>query len=176
VRFRPSRAAASVAVLVAAWAAGCGGEGDIPSRQAELLVSGLDRVSESVEAGRCPQALASVASVERRLGRLSSDVDRDVRSTLDDGVDDLRQLVARDCEAPPPPAPEPTPTETTPTETETTPTETETTPTDTDTTDTDSSGSDGSGGGDDGSGGGGGGGGDGSDGDSPIPGDDGEEE
>jgi hypothetical protein len=110
---------------------GCGSDGGtIASGDARGLRDDLDRVRESIDAGKCDQAQSEVAVVRRRVEQL--DVPQRLRRNFATGVAKLGTAAGRDCEdaptqtvAPPPPPP---PAQTTETNTETTaPPETATT-------------------------------------------------
>ena len=125
--------------LVLALAAGCGGdeEGDpIPRGEARDLITVLDLIENNVESGACGGAQAKIRNdLPPIVDRLPADVDADVRSALEEGIDRLRQLVEDECGRDEEPT-DTQETETQPTETETQPTETQPPPTETTPTET----------------------------------------
>jgi predicted small lipoprotein YifL len=103
--------AATIAVL-AVPLAGCGDEGPgIPKRDATELVRLLKKAQTASDnpESRCDSLLATVAKLNRKVGELPSDTDRDVRDTLANGVRNLAQSSATLCKGT-----QTTPTETTP--------------------------------------------------------------
>ena len=119
---------AGCALLVA-----CGSSDDdlVPERDAAALKRYADRVSEASADGDCERVSADVERARERVSKLPSKVDRDLQANIEEGLDNLAEQAARECEG----NTETTPTETMPTETEppveTTPPETtppETTP------------------------------------------------
>jgi predicted small lipoprotein YifL len=105
-------ALAATLTVLAVPLAGCGDEGPgIPKRDATELVRLLKKAqtaSDNPEA-RCDSLLATVAKLNRKVGELPSDTDRDVRDTLANGVRNLAQSSASLCKGT-----QTTPTETTP--------------------------------------------------------------
>ena len=89
--------------------AGCGGGRGIPPDSAAALVRNLDTVERGVRQGECERTRATLEQLVQQARSLPSDVDRDVRSTLDTGVQNLASLFAAECEQKPKPVPEPTP-------------------------------------------------------------------
>lgn len=135
------RLAATLAALaLAGAAAGCGGDDEgepIPAQQAEPMLDQLDNIERQVAAGNCGSAEFQVTGdgeLQDKVAALPDDVDADVRSALEDGVDRLLDLVEEQCGED---EEERTDTEETDTqETETQETETETQPTETEETET----------------------------------------
>jgi hypothetical protein len=130
-----TRTTAAVMAAVAALAlplAGCGKEKPkIPSSDARELIALLQTVQRQTGAHACTTVEQTIASLERRTEALPSRTDADIRSSLRDGIANLRELVASECSQVKPKPKEPTTTtETTTSEPTTTDTET------TDTTDT----------------------------------------
>jgi hypothetical protein len=175
---RPRRVSPALAAVLAAaalgLAAGCGGEeaAPIPTRSARDIVTRLDEVERRVAADACNDVRQdSLPALEREVGELPERVDPAIRSTLEDGLGRLEELVQAECEEPaeepapePDPAPEPTPQPETPIEPEPTPEPQLPEPTVPDTPQVpDGGGGDGGGGGGDGGGDGGNGGGGGGD-------------
>lgn len=147
------RQLAPLAAMAVLMVAGCGDSGlseneKIPADVSQALLAEIEDINNRVQAGvggACDDIFenkpgGNFQAVDGELARVPDDVDRDVRSTLEQSVDRLRQLVDEECteiqasedqETTPdvePVEPVPEETETVPTETETTPTETETTP------------------------------------------------
>ena len=136
-----------VALLGAAsLAAGCGSdeekpEPSIPAASAQELERYLDEVQRRFDSGtdeNNPGACEDIEEqsfpeIQRIVEGLPSDVDSEVRSTLEDGLARLRELTQEGCAGVEPTDTETT-EETTPRETVTTPPETETTPPETETT------------------------------------------
>jgi hypothetical protein len=116
--------------VLAAALAGCGGGGDggsIPSADADRLVTQLDQVTERATNGSCNSARFQIGELEQKVGALPRSVDSDVRQKLNEGLDNLRNLVDDQCQERETPTTDTT--DTTPTTTETTPTETQPTET-----------------------------------------------
>ena len=100
--------------------AGCGEDKpQIPSADARGLITVLETVRRQTEAHACTTVEVSIASLERRTEALPSNTDEDIRSTLNDGIANLRELVASEC-AQEKPKPEKDTTDTTTPEPETT--------------------------------------------------------
>jgi hypothetical protein len=141
VNVRPRHLLAAVLVAaIAAIAAGCGGdEGkQIPRAQAREIVVKLQEADRrlSQEPPVCGDlAEQSIPELERLVATLPSDVDKDIRETLDDGVAHLRDQIEAEC-AERRQQQQDTTTDTTDTTDTTTDTTTETTPPTTDTTET----------------------------------------
>jgi septal ring factor EnvC (AmiA/AmiB activator) len=129
-----------VAVLAAALSLGACGkdEGDpIPAGQAQALIRGLDTAQRQADNGACSTLLnTTIPALEKRAQRLKSTVGSDVRTTIQDGVAQLRQLATDQCTAKQQQQ-QPTTSDTTTSETTTSETTTsDTTTTDTTTSDT----------------------------------------
>jgi hypothetical protein len=101
----PARAHRRVAALAAAaalalLAAGCGEEKGkpIPARIATPLASELDELLQRVDNGDCSAAKrGNLKRIDKRMDQLPDDVDPDVRSELERGVDNLNDLVETEC-------------------------------------------------------------------------------
>ena len=126
--------AATATALVALALAGCGKDKQagpqIPRADAAALINRLQEAERRSEPLRCNDLRKdTVPALERQLQALPDNIDADVRSTLEDGIAHLRELVDQECENAQPDTPTDT-TPTTPTETQTTPapTQTQTTP------------------------------------------------
>ena len=118
---------AGCALLVA-----CGSSDDdlVPERDAAALKRYADRVSEASADGDCERVSADVERARERVSKLPSKVERDLQANIEEGLDNLAEQAARECQGntetmPPettPPETEPpvetTPPETTPPETE----------------------------------------------------------
>jgi hypothetical protein len=92
----------------AALAAGCGeSEGrPIPSGGAQDIVAALEDVQQGVDASACTNVRqSSLPQLQDEVDDLPSSVDRDVRTTLEDGVGRLEELVRAECQEPAEPAP-----------------------------------------------------------------------
>jgi hypothetical protein len=103
--------AASLAVL-AVPVAGCGDKAPgIPKRDASELTRLLKKAQTASDNPEqdCDVLLATVSKLERRVGELPSNVDRDVRDSLNNGIRNLAQSSASLCKGT-----ETTPTTTTP--------------------------------------------------------------
>jgi hypothetical protein len=130
-------------------AAGCGSDNegkDIPRSSVAGLETSLDSIRDRMEAGpaACKEITeggdTNVSKVQSQIDALPSDVDKDVKSALQDSFDHLFELVRDECdktqtdtnttttEETAPPATETTPPETETTQTQTTPPQTNTTP------------------------------------------------
>ena len=107
----------SVAVAGAGMLAGCGEEeGEpIPTRSARTIVKRLDEVERRIDAGNACNDIRedSLPALRREVARLSKRTDEDVRTTLEDGIGRLAELVEAECVEPrerdPEPEPEPEP-------------------------------------------------------------------
>jgi len=89
--------------------AGCGGGEAIPQQTAVAFVSNLDSVERGVREGECERTRPTLRGLEQRVRALPGDVDRDVRSTLGRGVQNLERLFEAECKQKPEPVPEPEP-------------------------------------------------------------------
>ncbi len=111
-RRRPALVAA-VAVTGVGMIAGCGeDEGDpIPARSARTIVERLNEVERRIDAGNACNDIRedSLPALEREVRRLPKRVDEEVRTTLDDGLGRLAELVEAECVEPPESDPEPEP-------------------------------------------------------------------
>jgi len=136
-RARAHGAALLTAGLTALSAVGCGSDDEprpLPQRDAAFLLAQLDEVDRRVASRACVDVKrGTLTRIENRIDRLPDDVDQDVRTAVQDSVENLRGLVDEQCKQrrrpKPPPTipdftPEPEPTTTAP---ETTTTEPETT-------------------------------------------------
>jgi hypothetical protein len=128
---------AAVLGVAAAALVACGGSGSssrrqfIPERSAARLRSALDDVRSAVDDGDCNAAARAVVRAKGILVSLPSAVSDRLVARLDQGVDNLRDVAARECQK------QQTQTQTQPTTTTTAPQDTTpTTPTDTTTTPT----------------------------------------
>jgi predicted small lipoprotein YifL len=123
-----------VLVALAAPIAGCGKSGPkIPKRKAADIVALLQEVERRNSPLRCDDLKTqSIPELQQKVRALGN-VDKDIRDTLSEGIDNLRSLVAAECLAKQPKVKSPTTdttTQTQPTTTQTTtPTTTQTTPT-----------------------------------------------
>jgi hypothetical protein len=113
-----------IAALAAVAAAGCGDDEEkgVPNQESRALRQSLGDVKRALAGPDC-DALSDelVPAVEIQVQNLPDDVGADVRDTIEDGVAELRQLVAEECaeatepetdtqpEPTPEPAPEPPP-------------------------------------------------------------------
>jgi hypothetical protein len=113
---RPARLL-SVPALAAGLAlgAGCGSSGTIDSGDARQLQDGLDGVRSAIDAGKCGNARARVATLRAEVSTLS--VPTRLRRNLAEGIAKLDSATGRDCTTA-------TTTQTTATTTQTTTTET----------------------------------------------------
>jgi hypothetical protein len=141
---RPLTAIALSAALLAVPLTGCGDKAPgIPRSDATELVRLLKKAQTASDdpQGRCDQLLATVAKLEQKAAALPSNVDKDVRDSLANGVKNLANSSASLCSqnqtpttttttpTTPPPTTAPPPTQTTPPPTTiTTPPQTQTTP------------------------------------------------
>lgn len=123
----PSRLAALAAACLSLALGGCGGEEKgrpLPARAANAIVTDLDQLQQRVDDGECADVKkGNIPRIQKQIDRLPDDVDEDVRTTLEDGFDRLKQLVDEQCEQkqepkPVEPAPEPDPTQPEPTQPE----------------------------------------------------------
>jgi hypothetical protein len=112
--------------------AGCGDEEgpQISQTQSSQLRGQLQQIKREVASDPCISD-ASLATLEGQVDALPQDLDEDVRQSLEDGVERLRELVDQECADRPEPEEEQTETEEETTPTETTPTETAPPPTET---------------------------------------------
>ncbi len=94
-------------LAVAVSVAGCGGGEAIPQQTAVAFVSNLDSVERGVREGECERTRPTLRGLEQRVRALPGDVDRDVRSTLGRGVQNLERLFEAECKQKPEPEPEP---------------------------------------------------------------------
>jgi hypothetical protein len=86
------------AVVLALPVAGCGKDkAQIPRSDARSLVAVLETVKRQTDAHSCTTVERTIQSLERRTEALPSGVDEDVRSSLRDGIANLRELVAGEC-------------------------------------------------------------------------------
>jgi hypothetical protein len=110
-----------------------------PAR-ADRLKAELDQVRNATDSGDCQTAQRAVQRLEDEITSLPSDIDPQLRQRLQEGAQNLRARVPKDCQKTTTTRTvtetTPTPTETTTTQTQTTTTQTETTPTQTETTPT----------------------------------------
>jgi len=106
----------ALAALVALAVAGCGDEEgkQIPADQAAELQARLGEVKRRLDPLRCGDLREdSLPAIAAQIAALPGDLDGDVRQSLEDGFEELQNLVDSECAEP---------TEPPPTETETTPT------------------------------------------------------
>jgi hypothetical protein len=138
------RTLAVVGCATALLVAGCGSDNEgkqLPSSSVSALENQLDSIQSRVRAGACTDVTggndSNSQAVQTQIDNLPSDVDKDVRDSLEESFQNLFQLVKDNCEtktetettptettpapAPAPPPPAPPQTETTPTETTTKP-------------------------------------------------------
>ena len=96
------RRAATTLVLFALVAAGCGSDDEegepIPAGQAQALLDQLELVEDRSDRGICGGANTQVDELEAKVEALPEDVDADVRSALEEGLDHLRDLVNDECD------------------------------------------------------------------------------
>lgn len=111
----PGLALAATLGGIALAGVGCGqDEGrKIPASSARQIVAQLDEVESGAAGGACSKVRNdSLPSLRREIEDLPENVEEDVRTTLDDGLGRLQELVRAEC-VEPAPAPEPiTPTPT----------------------------------------------------------------
>jgi hypothetical protein len=114
--------------FLAAAAIGCGSDNSnlIPSQRASDLTGRLDAIKTAIDDGSCDGLSAKVAQFKADAASLPPNVDRRLRSRINDGAASLQQHAVDDCLAA---AQAKTQTQTTTTTTETTPTTTTTTST-----------------------------------------------
>jgi len=127
-------AAACALGVAAALLVSCGssGKGLIPSANATPLQGDFQEVSQAAQSGNCPETEAKIAKTEQDFNALPGSVDNGLRSTLRQGIGNLRTRALVLCSQPL----SSTSTTATTTKTATTPTTTTTTPTTTTTTPT----------------------------------------
>ncbi|HEV2773230.1 MAG TPA: hypothetical protein VGV57_10470 [Thermoleophilaceae bacterium] len=118
---RPHRRGPALAVAVAVagmgMLAGCGeDQGEpIPARSARNIVKRLDEVERRIDAQNACNDIRedSLPALRREVARLPKRTDEDVRTTLEDGLGRLAELVEAECVEPrerdPAPEPEPEP-------------------------------------------------------------------
>jgi hypothetical protein len=95
---RTTAAAMAAAALLALPLAGCGKEKPkIPRSAARDLVALLQTVQRQTGAKACTTVERTIESLERRTSALPSKTDDDIRTSLRDGITNLRELVASDC-------------------------------------------------------------------------------
>ena len=89
---------------------GCGGR-DLPATDAAALLRDLGKVEQGVRAGECKATQPTLRRLDRNIAAVPDDVDAEVRTTLDRGVDHLGRLVGQECKqrSPDPVAAEPEP-------------------------------------------------------------------
>jgi hypothetical protein len=77
---------------------GCGADKkQIPREDARKLVVVLQVAQRQADAHSCTTVENTLQSLERRVEALPSSTDEDVRSSLRDGIENLRSLIAGDC-------------------------------------------------------------------------------
>ncbi len=95
----------------------CGGrdkEGLLPGENAQQILANLDQVKSDAAAGDCTSAASEVAAVQAEIDSLPATVDAQLRSRLEDGAQQLANLVnSPDACVATPETTEPTTTETT---------------------------------------------------------------
>jgi hypothetical protein len=83
--------------VVAALAAGCGGdsesEGDLPADDAATLLGQLEQVQANLDVGSCFVAADEADVLIAEIEDLPDDVDSDLRRALENGAEQLRILV-----------------------------------------------------------------------------------
>ena len=89
---RPLAPAFGALLLVA----GCGG-GELPATDAQAMLRDLGKVEQGVRAGECQATRPTLRRLDRNVASIPADVDPEVRTTLDRGVDHLGRLVGREC-------------------------------------------------------------------------------
>jgi hypothetical protein len=109
--------------FLAAVAVGCGGDDSnlIPSQRASDLTGQLDQIKSAIDDGSCDGLSAKVSRFKADAASLPPNVDRRLRSRINDGAAALQQHAVDDCQAA---AQAKTQTQTTDTTTDTTPAET----------------------------------------------------
>lgn len=81
---------------------GCGGR-DLPATDAAALLRDLGKVEQGVRAGECKATQPTLRRLDRNIASVPDDVDAEVRTTLDRGVDHLGRLVSQECKQRPDP-------------------------------------------------------------------------
>jgi hypothetical protein len=76
--------------------AGCGGS-ELPATDAEAMLRDLGKVEQGVRAGECTATRPTLRRLDRNVASVPDDVDAEVRTTLDRGVDHLERLVGKEC-------------------------------------------------------------------------------
>ena len=76
--------------------AGCGG-GELPATDAQAMLRDLGKVEQGVRAGECQATRPTLRRLDRNVASIPPEVDPEVRTTLDRGVDHLGRLVSREC-------------------------------------------------------------------------------
>jgi hypothetical protein len=107
---------AALALALAAPLAGCGKDKPkIPRADARELVTLLEQAQRRAEKNPCGVSLTQLTlpELQSRVAALPSRTDSDIRVTLRDGVDQLRELVAAQCAQEKPKKPKETTTEST---------------------------------------------------------------
>ncbi len=95
---RLPRSLALTVSAAALLAAGCGGaDQQIPSDSASALVRDIDAIEQGVRAGECERTGSWLQRLERTAGDLPEDVDPELRTTLEGGVDQLERLARAEC-------------------------------------------------------------------------------
>jgi hypothetical protein len=125
--------------VLAALAVGCGSRSNlIPSGDATNLKAQLAQIKQDVAAGNCGGLETAIRRVHDDAAALPSQVDKRLRSRINDGIQALENTAGTDCRAAKAAQTQTQTqtTETTPTVTQTQPTETTTTPTTTQPTET----------------------------------------
>jgi hypothetical protein len=127
--------------VLAALAVGCGSRSNlIPSGDATNLKAQLAQIKQDVAAGNCSGLETAIQQVHDDAAALPSQVDKRLRSRINDGIQALENTAGTDCRAAKAAQTatqtQTQTTETTPTVTQTQPSETTTTPTTTQPTDT----------------------------------------
>jgi hypothetical protein len=122
-----------VALLIgatAAFAVGCGDRSNLlPAAKASSLSNRLDQIRQAVADGDCQGATSALDQAQSVADSLPANVSRALRKRINDGLDQLRVTVPRDCKNVTTTETTTTPTVTTATETTPTVTTTTTTPT-----------------------------------------------
>jgi len=95
VRFTCTRLVA-LSVGVPLLVGGCGGR-DLPATDAAALLRDLGKVEQGVRAGECKATQPMLRRLDRNIAAVPDDVDAEVRTTLDRGVDHLGRLVGQEC-------------------------------------------------------------------------------
>jgi TolA-binding protein len=98
-RHAPLTLLVAVATTPALLWAGCGGDPEpIRARTADRLQEDLDKVAQSIAAGRCGPVNAQLERLDRDIDGLPGEVDREVQQALEDGAARLRDLAEQECE------------------------------------------------------------------------------